>query len=108
MSCVESPITSSMRPTDSPSRSRTSQPASIRYHETGVSPVATRQTDRPPTYLRATVLDDFVDDAWAVGQPRPSDSLEPARFGGMYQPGTFGPMGSQRGGADTAALFARF
>jgi transglutaminase-like putative cysteine protease len=35
-------------------------------------------SDRPPTYLRATVLDDFRDDAWAIGPPRPADSLEPA------------------------------
>jgi transglutaminase-like putative cysteine protease len=35
-------------------------------------------SDRPPTYLRATVLDDFRDDAWAIGLPRPADSLEPA------------------------------
>ncbi len=32
----------------------------------------------PPSYLRATVLDDFQGDAWAVGPPRPGDSLEPA------------------------------
>jgi transglutaminase-like putative cysteine protease len=36
------------------------------------------QSARPPTYLRATVLDDFRDDAWVVGTPRPADSLEPA------------------------------
>jgi transglutaminase-like putative cysteine protease len=36
------------------------------------------QSDQPPTYLRATVLDDFRDNAWAVGVPRPADSLEPA------------------------------
>jgi hypothetical protein len=36
------------------------------------------QSAQPPTYLRATVLDDFKDDAWAVGPPRPADSLEPA------------------------------
>jgi transglutaminase-like putative cysteine protease len=34
-------------------------------------------SDRPPTYLRATVLDDFRNDAWAIGPPRPADSLEP-------------------------------
>jgi protein-glutamine gamma-glutamyltransferase len=36
------------------------------------------QSAQPPTYLRATVLDDFDGDAWAVGRPRASDSLEPA------------------------------
>jgi len=36
------------------------------------------QSARPPAYLRATVLDDFVGDAWSVGIPRPADSLEPA------------------------------
>ena len=36
------------------------------------------QSARPPTYLRATVLDDFRNDAWAIGVPRPADSLEPA------------------------------
>ena len=36
------------------------------------------QSDQPPTYLRATVLDDFRNDAWAIGVPRPADSLEPA------------------------------
>jgi hypothetical protein len=35
------------------------------------------QSAQPPTYLRATVLDDFKGDAWAVGRPRASDSLEP-------------------------------
>jgi transglutaminase-like putative cysteine protease len=35
------------------------------------------QSDRPPTYLRAAVLDDFVGDAWAVGLPREGDYLEP-------------------------------
>ncbi len=35
------------------------------------------QSDRPPTYLRAAVLDNFVDDTWVVGPPRPADSLEP-------------------------------
>jgi protein-glutamine gamma-glutamyltransferase len=35
-------------------------------------------SDRPPTYLRATVLDDFRNDKWAIGVPRPADSLEPA------------------------------
>ena len=33
---------------------------------------------RPPTYLRAAVLDDFQSDAWKLGPPRPADSLEPA------------------------------
>jgi transglutaminase-like putative cysteine protease len=32
----------------------------------------------PPSYLRATVLDDFRGDAWVVGPPRSADSLEPA------------------------------
>jgi transglutaminase-like putative cysteine protease len=36
------------------------------------------QADQPPTYLRATVLDDFRDDAWVIGAARPADSLEPA------------------------------
>jgi hypothetical protein len=36
------------------------------------------QSAQAPTYLRATVLDDFEGDAWAVGRPRASDSLEPA------------------------------
>jgi transglutaminase-like putative cysteine protease len=36
------------------------------------------QSTQPPTYLRATVLDDFRNDAWAVGVPRLADSLEPA------------------------------
>ena len=36
------------------------------------------QSDQPPTYLRATVLDDFGNDAWTFGVPRPADSLEPA------------------------------
>ncbi len=31
-----------------------------------------------PAYLRATVLDDFVDGKWAVGPPRAADALEPA------------------------------
>ncbi|HEX5173764.1 MAG TPA: transglutaminaseTgpA domain-containing protein [Gaiellaceae bacterium] len=36
------------------------------------------QSDRPPSYLRAAVLDDFKgNDAWGVGPPRPSDALEP-------------------------------
>ena len=36
------------------------------------------QSAEAPTYLRATVLDDFRDNAWAIGLPRQSDSLEPA------------------------------
>jgi transglutaminase-like putative cysteine protease len=36
------------------------------------------ESARPPTYLRATVLDDFRNDAWAIGVPRLADSLEPA------------------------------
>jgi hypothetical protein len=36
------------------------------------------QSTRPPTYLRAAVLDDFNGDAWQLGPPRLSDSLEPA------------------------------
>ena len=35
------------------------------------------QSARPPTYLRAAVLDDFQGDAWVLGPPRPADSLEP-------------------------------
>jgi transglutaminase-like putative cysteine protease len=33
---------------------------------------------RPPSYLRATVLDDFSGNAWVEGPPRSGDSLEPA------------------------------
>jgi len=37
------------------------------------------ESDRPPSYLRAAVLDDFGgNDAWAIGPPRAADSLEPA------------------------------
>jgi transglutaminase-like putative cysteine protease len=36
------------------------------------------QSNRAPSYLRATVLDDFSGDTWKVGSPRASDSLEPA------------------------------
>jgi hypothetical protein len=36
------------------------------------------QSTRPPSYMRATVLDDFEGDAWTLGVPRPADSLEPA------------------------------
>ena len=36
------------------------------------------QSNRAPSYLRATVLDDFDGNAWKIGRPRPSDSLEPA------------------------------
>ena len=35
------------------------------------------QSTRPPRYLRAAVLDDFLGDAWRVGPPRPADALEP-------------------------------
>ncbi|HEU5244169.1 MAG TPA: transglutaminaseTgpA domain-containing protein [Gaiellaceae bacterium] len=35
------------------------------------------QSDEPPTYLRAAVLDDFSTDTWLVGLPRSADSLEP-------------------------------
>ena len=31
-----------------------------------------------PAYLRAAVLDDFVDGSWVEGPPRPGDALEPA------------------------------
>ena len=31
-----------------------------------------------PAYLRAAVLDDFVDGRWIEGPPRPADALEPA------------------------------
>ena len=44
-------------------------------HPTNVLQVV---SDRPPTYLRATVLDDFRNDKWEIGVPRPADSLEPA------------------------------
>ena len=45
-------------------------------HQTTVLQV---QSDKPPSYLRAAVLDDFKgNDAWGVGTPRPSDALEPA------------------------------
>ena len=43
-------------------------------HPTNVLEV---QSAKPPTYLRATVLDDFKGNAWAIGTPRPGDSLEP-------------------------------
>jgi len=36
------------------------------------------QSELPPTYLRAAVLDDFIGDAWSVGVPRSADALEPA------------------------------
>src|SRR6185503_17751315 len=36
------------------------------------------QSAKPPTYLRATVLVDFRNDAWTFGVPRRADSLEPA------------------------------
>jgi Transglutaminase-like superfamily/TgpA N-terminal domain len=36
------------------------------------------QSNRAPSYLRATVLDDFDGNAWEPGRPRLSDSLEPA------------------------------
>jgi transglutaminase-like putative cysteine protease len=36
------------------------------------------QSARPPSYMRAAVLDDFAGDAWKLGLPRPADSLEPA------------------------------
>jgi len=35
------------------------------------------ESDRPPSYLRAAVLDDFVGDGWSIGPPRGVDSLEP-------------------------------
>jgi transglutaminase-like putative cysteine protease len=35
------------------------------------------QSQQPPAYLRAAVLDDFVGDRWSLGLPRPADSLEP-------------------------------
>jgi hypothetical protein len=35
------------------------------------------ESDQPPTYLRAAVLDDFVDDGWVLGLPNRADSLEP-------------------------------
>jgi protein-glutamine gamma-glutamyltransferase len=44
-------------------------------HPTNVLEV---QSARTPSYLRATVLDDFDADAWAAGPPRAADSLEPA------------------------------
>lgn len=44
-------------------------------HPTNVLQV---QSVRPPSYLRATVLDDFKgNNAWGVGPPRQTDSLEP-------------------------------
>ena len=36
------------------------------------------ESTRPPSYLRATVLDDFDGNAWMLGPPRSADSLEPA------------------------------
>jgi hypothetical protein len=41
------------------------------------------QSDQPPTYLRAAVLDDFTGDRWVLGPPRPADSLEPPA---VFQP----------------------
>jgi transglutaminase-like putative cysteine protease len=35
------------------------------------------RSKRPPSYLRATVLDDFASDRWVQGVPRSADSLEP-------------------------------
>jgi transglutaminase-like putative cysteine protease len=35
------------------------------------------QSQQPPAYLRAAVLDDFIGDRWSLGLPRPADSLEP-------------------------------
>jgi hypothetical protein len=35
------------------------------------------QSQQPPTYLRAAVLDDFNADTWVLGPPRPADWLEP-------------------------------
>jgi transglutaminase-like putative cysteine protease len=35
------------------------------------------QSDQPPTYMRAAVLDDFNGEAWILGPSRPADSLEP-------------------------------
>ena len=35
------------------------------------------QSARPPTYLRAAVLDDFNGESWVLGPSRPADSLEP-------------------------------
>jgi transglutaminase-like putative cysteine protease len=35
------------------------------------------RSQRPPAYLRATVLDNFEGDRWVQGLPRASDSLEP-------------------------------
>jgi len=35
------------------------------------------QSDQTPSYLRATVLDDFNGETWMVGLPRSADSLEP-------------------------------
>jgi transglutaminase-like putative cysteine protease len=43
-------------------------------HPTVVLQIQARQ---PPAYLRAAVLDDFIGDRWALGLPRPADSLEP-------------------------------
>jgi transglutaminase-like putative cysteine protease len=36
------------------------------------------RSKRPPTYLRATVLDDFEGDRWVAGPPRGADALEPS------------------------------
>jgi protein-glutamine gamma-glutamyltransferase len=35
-------------------------------------------SEQPPSYLRATVLDDFVGGRWVAGLPRAADYLEPA------------------------------
>jgi transglutaminase-like putative cysteine protease len=52
------------------------QYAGLRWpkHPTVVLQVQATQT---PAYLRAAVLDDFIGDAWAIGEARPADSLEP-------------------------------
>jgi len=36
------------------------------------------QSEKPPTYLRAAVLDDFIGDSWVLAPPSEADSLEPA------------------------------
>ena len=43
-------------------------------HPTVVLQVRSAHT---PSYMRAAVLDDFVGDAWSIGEPRVADSLEP-------------------------------
>lgn len=49
----------------------------IRWPKATTAMLDVRSTSEP-AYLRAAVLDDFVDGRWIVGPPRAADSLEPA------------------------------